>query len=263
MTPDEPRAEPPPETDEAVISILDPPDKSTVAGSAFDLRVQINPVNADVFWKSYNNTKSRVCISLDGSPYSCWPVFGGRIRYINAVDGPHSVHAVLMKQGEIVPESITESVQFTTVESPDIEEEGDEEDNVSEEEGEDGENKRVQLQMPQLILQVPPEKVTLPGSAVQFISRVDLGGGDADLFEEHFQHQFVCYNVDAATAHACWSLLDNNTVPFVTQLEPGLHTVEGVITHPETRKVRECESQKTRAGVRGAKDELTNTVLTP
>ena len=218
MQPDEPKAPPPPDTDEAVVSILDPPNKSTIAGSSFDLRVQIDPVNSEVFMESYNNSNSRVCVSLDGSPYSCWPVFGGKIRYINAVDGPHSIHAVLMKKGVIIPESITESVQFTTVESPEIEDENEEESSALEEEGEDGESKRVQLSMPQLILQVPPEKVTLPGSAVQLVSRVDLAGGDIEVFEEHFKHQFVCYNVDATTAHACWSLLDESTVPFVTQV---------------------------------------------
>ena len=77
-TPDSPPPPPPPETDEATIIIVDPPDESTVAGSAFDVAVQIAPVNPEFFTESFNTTDSRVCISLDGSPYNCWPGEGPR-----------------------------------------------------------------------------------------------------------------------------------------------------------------------------------------
>ncbi|GMH54255.1 hypothetical protein TL16_g01636 [Triparma laevis f. inornata] len=217
------------------------------AGSSFDVSIQISPVNPDFFTSTYNTTDSRICISLDGSSYNCWPVFGGKIRYINAVDGPHSLHAVLMRKGELVASTITESVQFTTVEDPEIGSEDEDKEDEGEEDEIDldkEEEKKVQIDMPMLSLTVPPEKVTLPGTSVQFVSNVVTG--DMGTFKEYFKYQFTCYNVDLSTAHACWSIFDENVVPYITHLEPGLHTVEGVITHPETRKAIEETAFETR-----------------
>ncbi|GMH49542.1 hypothetical protein TrVE_jg8409 [Triparma verrucosa] len=235
-TPDSPPPPPPPETDEATIIIVDPPDESTVAGSAFDVAVQIAPVNPEFFTESFNTTDSRVCISLDGSPYNCWPVFGGKIRFINVIDGPHTLHAVLQRRGTLLPSTITPSIHFTTVEDPDIEtpETEDEDEGEEDEIDLDKKDKKVTLDMPSLSLTVPLEKVTLPGVAVQFVSNVVAT--DTDLFKTHFIHQFTCFNIDLSTFHACWSIFDQGVVPYITGLEPGLHTVEGVITHPETRK---------------------------
>jgi len=47
-------------------------------------------------------------------------MFGGRVRFINAVEGSHSLVAMLMKDGELQPETITEVHHFTTVEDPDL-----------------------------------------------------------------------------------------------------------------------------------------------
>ena len=274
---------PPRNTDEATLTIVDPPNGSTLKGDAFDLKVSIEPVNGEVFTESYNTTNSRVCVSIDDGPYSCWPVFGGRIRYINAIEGEHNLYAVLMKRGEIVPETTTPVLHFTTVENPDIEKPDDEGESESSAKEEEDEKERVKMDMPQLNLQVPPEKVTLPGSSVQIVSKVSTPAllarpkvirevlacaeflshappfacllacssygqveiSNSDLFEEYFKFQYNCYNVDAATAHACWAIFDDNAIPYMTKLEPGLHTVDGMITHPETRL--------------GIKDTLTDT----
>jgi len=78
--------------------------------------------------------------------------------------------------------------------------------------------------------------VTLPGSKLTIVGQVKTNDEDRQTFEDYFRYQFTCYNLDAATAHACWSIYGENSTPYVDSLEPGLHTLEGVITHPETTK---------------------------
>ena len=101
-------------------------------------------------------------------------VFGGKIRFINVIDGPHTLHAVLQRRGTLLPSTITPSIHFTTVEDPDIEtpETEDEDEGEEDEIDLDKKDKKVTLDMPSLSLTVPPEKVTLPGVAVQFVSNV-------------------------------------------------------------------------------------------
>ena len=130
-------------------------------GSSFDIRIGIEPLNIAVFTEAYNTTNSRVCMTLDDGPLSCWPVFGGKIRYIGSIEGSHSVQAVLMRRGEIVEETRTEKLTFTTVEDPEMEKEEEEEKKRREEEEEEmnlDEDERVTLDMPGLTVQVPPEK---------------------------------------------------------------------------------------------------------
>lgn len=93
---------------------------------------------------------------------------------------------------------------------------------------------QITLDMPFIEVVTPLEKVTLPGSKAEFVSNIQTT--DSEKFEEYFKHQFLCFNVDASSAHACWPVFSNGTKPFVAALNPGLHTVEAVLTHPETRQ---------------------------
>jgi len=153
-------------------------------GTSFDVKIGITPLNIDYFTASYNASNSRVCVSLDDAPYSCWSVFGGRIRFINAVEGPHTLKAVLMRRGEIVGDTVTETMDFTTVEDPDIESsDGVAEDKDNDEVVDlDEKDERVRMDIPSLQMQVPPEKVTLPGTAVQVVSNVKVE--DSELFDK-------------------------------------------------------------------------------
>ena len=116
LTPDAPQEAPPPpppecDSDLSLLQISEPPDGSTVQGSGFDVGVQIMPCNTDLFNASYANPTSRICLSLDDSPFYCWPIFGGKLRFINAVEGQHTLKAVLMKRGEMVDETASEEVR--------------------------------------------------------------------------------------------------------------------------------------------------------
>ena len=86
--------------------------------------------------------------------------------------------------------------------------------------------------------------VTIPGNAVQIVSKVS--SNQPELFNKYFQHQYACYNIDAGTASSCWPLLESHSIPYFTNLEPGLHTVEGIITHPETNEGIEATTTESR-----------------
>jgi hypothetical protein len=80
-------------------------------------------------------------------------------------------------------------------------------------------------------------KVTLPGSVLQIATQIHAE--DKEVFTKFFKTQFGCYNLDAATAYSCWSLFDKWSRPYIVNVEPGLHTVAAVMTHPETHKAIE------------------------
>mmetsp|Transcript_22994 Transcript_22994/g.47658 ORF Transcript_22994/g.47658 Transcript_22994/m.47658 type:complete len:340 (+) Transcript_22994:73-1092(+) len=240
-----------PVTDDAKVVIVDPPMDSTVMGTVLSVKVGIEPVNTKVFTESYSTPTSRICVSLDSSPYSCWPVINGIVRYVALVPGPHVMHAVLMKDGVMKEGSMTDEIRFTSVEDPDLEDEGEEGKKKEEEEEEEeidlDENERVQIDIPKVIMHVPPSLVTLPGDSAQIVSTVQTN--QKEMFDKFFRHQFVCYNLDGGTGSPCWNIfnkdhnddggsgggnnMEGGVVPFFTGLEPGIHTVEGVITHPE------------------------------
>ncbi|GMI51980.1 hypothetical protein TeGR_g5622 [Tetraparma gracilis] len=167
MAPDAPPPPPPCGTDSATLHIVEPPEGATVKGSSFDVRVAIEPCDTDLFNESYAGPTSRVCVALDSSPYYCWPVVGGRIRFAGAVDGQHAVTAVLMRQGRLLPETETGEV---------VGEEGDIDLDKREE--------QVTLGIPNLEMILPFEKVTLPGSQLTVVSRVKTADEDRAKFDE-------------------------------------------------------------------------------
>ena len=150
-----------------------------------------------------------------------------------------------MKAGEIVPETMTNETTFTTIRDP-VLEEGDADEVASTEGlGEDGEP-RVTISTPVLEMVLPFEKVTLPGSKLTIVSKVKTTEEDTEKFNKYFKHASTCYNLDAGTAHPCWSIFDENSLPFVADLEPGVHTLEGSISHPETGRGIEQTATETR-----------------
>ncbi|GMI38667.1 hypothetical protein TeGR_g5777, partial [Tetraparma gracilis] len=184
MAPDEPPPPPPCGTDSATLHIVEPPEGATVKGSSFDVRVAIEPCDTDLFNESYAGPTSRVCVALDSSPYYCWPVVGGRIRFVGAVDGQHTVTAVLMKQGQLLPETETGVRAFASIEDPN--EADDDEEEVVGEEGDidlDKQEEQVTLGIPNLEMILPFERVTLPGSQLTVVSRVKTADEDRAKFD--------------------------------------------------------------------------------
>jgi len=197
-------------------------------------------------------------VSLDDSPFSCWPVFGGRVRFVNAVEGTHTLVAMLMKDGVLREETRTDVRKFTTVEDPDLglpePEPEDEEEEIDLDEKED---KQVELDVPFVEILTPFEKVTLPGSNAEFVSKIHTN--EAEKFEKYFKHQFICFNLDASSAHSCWPIFSGpaNIKPFVAGIQPGLHTLEALLTHPETRRgIEETQTEFRTFFTSGDSDEM-------
>ena len=57
---------------------------------------------------------------------------------------------------------------------------------------------------------------------------------DPELFEDHFNHSYACGSLDGNDAHACWPLYNVDYYPRWASLDDGVHTVEVVVTHPNS-----------------------------
>ena len=235
------------------IVIVEPPQNAFIQGSNFfvSVRVEVDESSEKIWEKNYS--ESFVCISLDEAPWHCWPTSNGRIHFSQALDGSHTIRAKIYNNETFVDEINTEQdeVSFTIVHDPDMIRSN--ETTISYEKR----NKRetgneteiITINVPVVQMISPADKVTYSGSKVHFQSH--LAPKEPELFQQYFNHSFVCINIDAATAHSCFPIYgysdDVKTVPFITGIEPGYHTFEVSISHPVTRDLIEVSSSGTKA----------------
>ena len=64
------------------VKILEPPNNSYIWGRHFHVRVKIESGNKE----KIKHADSKICTSLDKSPWYCWPVLNARIHFVNATE---------------------------------------------------------------------------------------------------------------------------------------------------------------------------------
>jgi len=225
----------------AKLNILEPPMDSILAGSNFKVSVQVLAENQDDFTDAYEKSSDgKICISLDDSPFHCgWSAIDGNIFFSNAIEGSHTIVAMLYNNGTLHNESRSETISFTTVQNPDIDSDDDDEDSslsldgISNQKVKNSSNGEVvNVKVPTVQIDSPADKVTYPGTSVTIRNIVDPP--EPELFERYFKHSFICINIDAATAHSCFAAFGDTNPPFVIGLDPGLHSIEAALSHPES-----------------------------
>ena len=240
---------------DAKVKLLEPPNNSYIKGSTVYVKLEIIAQNQDAFHEAYDQD-GRICLSLDDGPFHCWPI-DSRIMFSNAVDGSHSLVAKLYRNGELKEETSSESVTFTTVTDPtdpnqnprtyhdqgpswskDDTPKPDEDAEAAPEDSEE-----VQVAFPLVHLISPADRVSYTGSDVTLTTFMEPR--NPDIFEKYFQHSFTCFNIDIATAHACFPLFKNRFGPLVIGLENGMHTIEASLSNPNTGDLLEESSRGT------------------
>lgn len=242
--------------------IVEPPANAFIKGANFFVSARVEIEKEDEFWEKYSG--AFVCISLDEAPWHCWPTSNGRMHFSRAIEGSHTVRAKLYYNGMFVEEFSNEMVQFTVVHNPDMatEVEHDTMVHLNHDNGSEDETEVVTINVPVVQMLSPADKVTYPGSMVQF--RSELTPREPEIFHKYFNHSFVCMNIDAATAHTCFPIYGyiDDDVPFITGIDPGFHTFEVSISHPETRDLIDLSSSGTKTFlVSGDNDEAVLTSI--
>ena len=250
------------------VVIVDPPTKSLVEGNKFVVALKIQSTNETQFRKSYiDNKEGRICLSLDRSPFVCWPPHG-RMFFTQATEGEHEIVAALWRNGVLEESTTSEKVTFTTILNPTIVQESH---GMVESQQESLEYNRNTVQQvrealnqtnnttvnviyPIVQIASPQMKVSYTGTSIPFESVLPIINDNDSMFEKYFQTAFVCINVDIATAFSCFPIFGSNQtqsnnndaiVPWVVGLSKGMHTVEAMLSHPETGDLLPASSSGT------------------
>jgi hypothetical protein len=251
--------------------IHEPPHESYIAGKHFFVGLQVvtsDPESERLVRAARDEYK--VCISLDDGHYSCWST-NSTIVYANAIHGSHSLIAKLFKDGNLLDETASSLVTFTTVSDPtmnisgvefhsqfsqpqanqnqhpdDVEEtvdldgndvsnstSSDDDDSSDSDDVEEG----VHVSFPSVELLTPSDQVSYTGS--DLIIDTSLKPQDPEQFSKYFQNSFTCFSIDMATAQSCFQLF-RDAKPLMVGLDIGFHTIEASLTNPETLELLEA-----------------------
>jgi hypothetical protein len=225
------------------VIITEPSTGSLLEGNKFIVALSIQSSNETEFRQSYmEKNQGRICISLDRGPFVCWPLYG-KMYFTQATEGEHEIVAMLWKNGSLDPLSSSEKVTFTSVHNPLIIQEPLQHPEILERNNPVGASS-VHVTYPVVQITSPLAKVSYKGTSVHFqftLPHVD----DDEMFGKHFQAAFVCINVDIASAFSCFPRLGSNqtssdrfsgfgVVPWLLGLSKGVHTIEAILSHPET-----------------------------
>jgi hypothetical protein len=225
---------------DARLEIVEPPNKSYIAGKNFLVKLKVNlPQSAEESFKKAYEGDGHACLSLDEGPFHCWNFDNAKMFYTEATDGNHTLIAKLYKDGTLQDETSSEKISFTMVHNPEfiegdldlhsqnmINRESEKDETILEEE--DG----VEVTYPVVQIMNPLHRVSYSGTDIGI--RTLLEPINPKLFEKFFQNGFSCFNVDFATAYACYPLFQDNAHPFVLGMNVGMHALEASLLNPET-----------------------------
>ena len=234
---------------DVTIKIVEPKNMSYIKGGNFHVAVQIQPTSdVKAFRHKYLESEDgRVCVSLDNSAFHCWPINDGRIYFSQAIEGSHTIVAMLFNNGKLQGSSKSEAVNFTTVNDPNIEI-GEEDENfnlkATQEIDEEIFPEEVNVTFPVLQVVSPAEKVSYTGTSIIFRSNIEPD--DEKQFEKYFSKSFRCFNIDISTAYACFPIFGDKIDPFVLGLKNGMHTIDAALSHPQTGDLLDKSNQGTR-----------------
>eukprot|EP00514_Thraustochytrium_sp_LLF1b_P010725 CAMPEP_0184558708 /NCGR_PEP_ID=MMETSP0199_2-20130426/46051_1 /TAXON_ID=1112570 /ORGANISM="Thraustochytrium sp., Strain LLF1b" /LENGTH=537 /DNA_ID=CAMNT_0026955975 /DNA_START=164 /DNA_END=1777 /DNA_ORIENTATION=- len=226
------------------LSVVRPEEGSEVEGTTAAVQLNVNTNSEDVTLFQEKFQASNVCISMDGSPFSCWPIFNiSRFPlFTNLSLGEHTIVAKLtdpVPDGDLLESSSTTS-SFIVVPRPEEEEEEKNEDAVrrsdhEEPEDKEDENKTEVISIPRVSIEHPGEEVAVPGT---FEARLNvMTAANLTQFRRLFKDSFICLELDEVTFQSCWPIFEENYYPKFFNLEPGMHILESHITHPNTVEI--------------------------
>jgi len=260
------------------VVITEPSTGDLLEGNKFVIGLKIQSTNETQFRETYiENKEGRICLSLDQSPYVCWPPIG-RMFFTQATEGEHEIVATLWRNGLLEESTTSERISFTTIFNPKIIQEESHDkvkpqhsleshsyrtndnmrrDNVMENRSNPS-NDVVNVTYPIVHITSPLRKVSYPGESLFFDYDLPITENQG-LFKKYFQTAFVCINVDIATAFSCFPIfgLSNNTttttttnqasstIPWLVGLSKGMHTIEAMLSHPETGDLLPASSSGT------------------
>mmetsp|Transcript_14369 Transcript_14369/g.22156 ORF Transcript_14369/g.22156 Transcript_14369/m.22156 type:complete len:405 (-) Transcript_14369:465-1679(-) len=232
------------------VIITDPQPNSHLMGGNFFVGIDVAIDDEKLFWEKYEG--AQMCFSLDDAPWHCWSARHGRVHYSQAVEGPHTLVAILYHNNTLLDDFKSETVSFNVVHDPEFGSDGDTKNNTMKSKsdangnGEEDEAEKIHIDVPVVQIMAPINKATYPGNEISFHSQIQPS--DPDIFEKYFNHSFVCINMDAATAHSCFPIYgqDNDTLPIITAIPSGLHTIEAALMHPNTRDLINITSSETK-----------------
>lgn len=224
------------------LEIIEPPNKSYIAGTYFlvKLKVHVLPSAEESFQRAYERD-GHACLSLDDGPYHCWDFENAQIFYAHATDGNHTLTARLYKDGSIQNKTTSEKISFTIVHDPEFEEGAEfhtqsmtvrKNDIEETDDGSEEEEEAVEVSYPAVQIISPKDRVSYSGTRIGL--KTFFEPEKPELFRRYFQYGFTCFNVDFATAYACYPLFQNNNDPFILGLDIGMHNIEAQLINPET-----------------------------
>ena len=220
------------------VTVVEPTNESAVEGSVVDVKLNINTNTEETNKFEAKFNESSMCLSLDGSAFSCWPVFrlSKYPRFSNVQPGEHRLVAMLTdpSSGELIEESKGE-MAFTTV--PKNKTKEDELARDREKEQEKNKNATNTTDSEPETVKIPSVDIDFPveGSAVadSFEARLSiLTTENITKFKRLFGNGYMCLSLDEA-AHTCWPIFEERYFPKLVGLSPGMHRLTAEVSHPE------------------------------
>jgi hypothetical protein len=261
------------------LRVMEPPQGSFIAGTHFFVALQLITVDLELEKMVYAaRDEYKVCISVDDGHYCCWSM-DATIIYASVIHGSPTVVAKLYKDGNLLENTASDMVTFTTVSDPAMNVSGIEfhsqfsysphrgqnssgtDDDVNDMHKGDGDNSTatsettpeqlhaVQVTFPFVELITPSDQVSYTGSELSM--ETQLSPKDPKQFSEYFRNSFICFSIDMATAQSCYQVfprdMSKEITPVITinhplmiGLDVGFHTIEASLSHPETMELLEA-----------------------
>jgi len=225
---------------DARLEILEPPDKSFIAGKTFivKLDIHVQPSTEALFKKAYEHD-GHLCVSVDEGPYHCWNLDNAQILFNEVTDGNHTLNAKLYKDGKLQHETSSSEISFTMVHNPEFDDEIKfhnqnitSQDDVPVVDEEYNQEEGAQVSFPVVEVLSPKDRVSYTGNHIGI--KTLLKPSDPEQFKKYFENSFTCINIDLATVHACYPIFDEYNDPLILGLNNGMHTMQASLMNPET-----------------------------
>jgi hypothetical protein len=232
------------------LTFLSPANGSMVQGRAVVVRLNANTncVNVTRFQTKFNH--SNVCISLDASPFSCWPLIGlsRHPLFTNVTSGTHRLVAKFVDPATqlTITDSVGAEVEFTVNATNTTSAEEDDEDGDDEEEEEDPDEEesskkkkkkknKESISIPQVGIEQPGEEMTVQPT---FEVRLHVvTSANLTTFRRLFTNGFICLTLDESVFQSCWPIFEESYYPKFFDLAPGKHTLVAHLSHPNTMDI--------------------------
>lgn len=179
------------------------------------------------------------CVEIDGTTPACWPLLDLDLlpRFAGLQPGVHTVRAAVTNAvGDAIdPSTWSATRTFVVTATPPTadgtprEDDGDKDGDAPASQPDDD---VVVLDAPQLKVARPPEMSVLTTSLFDLEYNVVVA--EPDLFEQYFNVSYACGAIDGRPVHACWPVFGVEYKPRWMNVPDGVHTVQMVVTHPNS-----------------------------